>query len=197
MTRWDFRFTMLLATILIGWQGGTSVFGEQLTPEQQEFFETKIRPIFADNCYECHSVNAEDTEGGLLLDSKWGWQTGGDSGPAIVPGNPDESLLVEAIRYQEDVVSAMPPKSKLSDQQIGLLEQWVKMGAARSPSQGGSIDRLPDRSVRFEQTVEGSLELEAGSGSGSARRARQDMAAIRFGPVHPGTDRSSRIAARP
>lgn len=102
---------------------------EELTAEQKEFFESKIRPIFVEHCYECHSVKAEDLEGGLLLDSKWGWETGGDTGPAIKPGKPDESLVIHAVRYEEDVVSAMPPRSKLKDDQIKLLEKWVSMGA--------------------------------------------------------------------
>ena len=101
----------------------------KLTTEQTEFFEAKIRPIFVEHCYECHSVEADEREAGLSLDSRWGWSTGGDSGPAVVPGKPEESLLIHAVRYQEDVVSAMPPDSKLSDEQIRLLEQWIADGA--------------------------------------------------------------------
>ena len=103
--------------------------GRELTPEQVEFFESKVRPILVDHCYQCHSANAEDLEASLLLDSKQGWQRGGDSGPAIVPGDVEQSLVIQAIRYQEDVVSGMPPKSKLNDDAIGILEQWVSMGA--------------------------------------------------------------------
>jgi hypothetical protein len=98
--------------------------------EQIEFFESKIRPIFVRHCYECHSAESgEDIEGGLLLDSRWGWQTGGDSGPAIVPGDPGESLVMHAIGYQEDIVSAMPPSSKLSAIEIERIEQWIRDGA--------------------------------------------------------------------
>ncbi|MFK8115661.1 MAG: c-type cytochrome domain-containing protein, partial [Rubripirellula sp.] len=99
------------------------------TPQQVEFFEAKVRPILVDNCYECHSVEAEDVEAGLVLDSKWGWETGGDSGAAIIPGNLDESLLIDAVRYDENIVSGMPPRSKLPAEQIKVLEQWVEMGA--------------------------------------------------------------------
>ncbi|NND95852.1 MAG: DUF1549 domain-containing protein, partial [Pirellulaceae bacterium] len=100
-----------------------------IAAEQLEFFESKIRPILVQHCYECHSAAAEDLEAGLYLDSKWGWSTGGDSGPAIIPGDVDESLVIHAVRYTEDQVSAMPPKSKLADEQIKLLEKWVEMGA--------------------------------------------------------------------
>ena len=97
--------------------------------QQIEFFESKVRPILVENCYQCHSVSADDIEGGLLLDSRLGWQKGGESGPAIIAGDTDNSLLIEAIRYEEDVISGMPPKSKLPEKQIRILEQWVAMGA--------------------------------------------------------------------
>jgi hypothetical protein len=91
------------------------------------FFEQKIRPLLVANCYKCHSHQAKNLRGGLYLDSKPGWTKGGDTGPALVPGQPDKSLLIEAIRYQGEV--KMPPKGKLSEQQIDLLVRWVRMGA--------------------------------------------------------------------
>jgi DNA-binding GntR family transcriptional regulator/cytochrome c553 len=93
------------------------------------FFESKIRPILVEHCYDCHS--GDKTKGGLALDSKAGWQKGGENGPAIVPGKPEESLLVKAVQY-EDPDLAMPPKKKggkLSDENIKLLNEWIKMGA--------------------------------------------------------------------
>ena len=102
---------------------------DTLSEEQFEFFESKVRPIFVEHCYECHSEDADEVEAELLLDSKWGWITGGESGPAIIPGNLDESLVIDAVRYQEDKVTAMPPRSKLSDKDIAILEKWVQMGA--------------------------------------------------------------------
>jgi len=98
------------------------------TTEQAEFFETKIRPVFAGQCYPCHSA-AEKIKGGLRLDAPPKILEGGDSGPAIVPGNPDASLLIKAVRYT-DADLKMPPKDKkLPVEQISLLEAWVKMGA--------------------------------------------------------------------
>ena len=117
---------------------------KKLKAEQVEFFESKIRPILVEHCYECHSNDSEDVEGSLLLDSKWGWETGGDSGAAIVPGNLEESILIDAVRYEENIVSAMPPDSKLSAQKIKLLEKWVEMGAPdprpKVESSGGGIE---------------------------------------------------------
>jgi hypothetical protein len=127
----------------------------QLTAEQTEFFEAKIRPILVQHCYECHSTDAEDIEGGLVLDSKWGWQTGGDSGPAIIPGNLAESHLIDAVRYEENIVSAMPPKSKLPPQTIKLLERWVEMGAPDprpkvEPQDGSTVETF-DLQQRFAE----------------------------------------------
>src|SRR6185436_4153457 len=99
----------------------------QLTPEQVEFFEKKIRPIFVERCYKCHSAQAEKVKGGLLLDSREGLLKGGDSGPAIVPGEPEKSILIRAIRQIDEL--RMPVKEKLPDEQIADFVAWVKMGA--------------------------------------------------------------------
>ncbi|GDY20903.1 xanthan lyase [Verrucomicrobiota bacterium] len=92
-----------------------------------EFFEKRIRPLLAEHCYECHSAEKK-TKGGLRLDSRDGWARGGDSGPAVMPGNPDDSPLIKAVRYR-DKDFRMPPKRKLSDEQIADFERWVKLGA--------------------------------------------------------------------
>lgn len=92
------------------------------------FFTSKVLPILEEHCYECHSHQSGKMKGGLTLDSRSGWATGGDSGPAIVPGKPEASLLITAIRH-EDSDYEMPPKKKLSETQIALLTDWVKRGA--------------------------------------------------------------------
>lgn len=99
------------------------------TKAQIDFFESKVRPVLADNCYKCHSAKAEKVKAGLLLDSREGVLKGGDSGPAIVPGNPDQSLLIKAIRYSDPDLQMPPKGDKLSDQQVSDLVSWVKMGA--------------------------------------------------------------------
>ncbi|MBW3599836.1 MAG: hypothetical protein KY475_21515, partial [Planctomycetes bacterium] len=80
---------------------GDSLRAEELSPPNVEFFEKKIRPILIQRCYECHSAEADEPAGNLLLDRKAGWVQGGDLGPAIIPGDPEESLLIGAIRYAE------------------------------------------------------------------------------------------------
>jgi len=93
-----------------------------------EFFEKKIRPVLVEHCYECHATSAKKVRGDLLLDSRDGVRKGGESGPALVPGDPDKSLLIKAVRYT-DAATKMPKKGKLPAAVIADLEAWVKMGA--------------------------------------------------------------------
>jgi cytochrome c553 len=98
-------------------EGGTN-------PAAIEFFEMKVRPVLVAQCQNCHGTKKR---GNLLLDSRAGLLKGGDTGPAIVPGEPEKSLLIKAISYRDQL--RMPPRSKLSDEQIADLTAWVKMGA--------------------------------------------------------------------
>jgi len=104
----------------------TAVCDEVASPAQLEFFEKKVRPLLVSHCYECHSD--KDIKGGLRLDSAVGWKTGGDSGVAIVPHEPNSSRLIDAVRYGNQDLQ-MPPDGKLSPEDIQTLEQWVKHGA--------------------------------------------------------------------
>ncbi|SIO61595.1 Planctomycete cytochrome C [Singulisphaera sp. GP187] len=92
------------------------------------FFEKNIRPILVERCYECHSKQSKKIRGGLSLDLKDGWVKGGDLGPSIEPGKPDTSLLIQAVRYDDEDLK-MPPKGKLSEREVALLTEWVAMGA--------------------------------------------------------------------
>jgi len=105
-----------------------AVAADDLTPSQLDFFEKKVRPVLVAHCYSCHSAEAKSVKGHLLLDTKQGWLKGGDTGPAIVPGDPGKSLLIEAIKYENSDIE-MPPKAKMPAADIAILEQWVKMGA--------------------------------------------------------------------
>src|SRR5262245_58568943 len=84
------------------------------TKEGAEFFEKKIRPIFVRNCYECHSGDAKKAKGNFVLDTREGLRKGGQSGAVIAPNDPDESLLIEAVKYEG---LEMPPKGQLSDEE--------------------------------------------------------------------------------
>lgn len=92
-----------------------------------DIFESKIRPIFFEHCYECHSADKKQ-KGSLLLDTKEATLKGGDTGPALVPGDPAKSLLLKAVKWADKDLQ-MPPKKKLSEAQIADLETWIKAGA--------------------------------------------------------------------
>jgi hypothetical protein len=103
-----------------------------------DFFEKKVRPILVERCQECHSTEKK-AKGGLALNSREGWSKGGDAGPAIVPGKPDESLLIKAIRYTDPDLQ-MPEKRKLPDAEIAVLEEWVRKGAP-DPRTGATVTK--------------------------------------------------------
>jgi mono/diheme cytochrome c family protein len=92
------------------------------------FFEKKVRPVLVNNCYNCHSADTK-AAGGLRVDDRNGLLTGGSGGPAIVPGSPDESLILDAITHA-DGASKMPPKKKLNDAEIADIRSWIEAGAA-------------------------------------------------------------------
>jgi cytochrome c553 len=92
-----------------------------------EFFETKVRPVLANNCYNCHSADT-NSQGGLRVDDRNGLLMGGNRGPAVVPGQPEKSLLIQAVSHTHPKLK-MPPNKHLSEQQIADLTQWIKDGA--------------------------------------------------------------------
>ncbi len=114
-------------------------------PGGVEFFEEKVRPVLAANCFSCHSVGKK-RRGNLLLDSRSALLKGGDTGAALVPGEPDKSLLIKAISYTDEL--RMPPRSKLAKQQIDDLTAWVRMGA---PWPGGDSNVVGPQKFDFEQ----------------------------------------------
>src|SRR5262245_29596005 len=93
-----------------------------------EFFEKKVRPVLVEHCYSCHSAQAKKQRGGLLLDTREGLLKGGDRGPVVVQGKPDESLLIRAVRHADKALE-MPPKGKLPASAVADLAEWVRMGA--------------------------------------------------------------------
>ncbi|MFN4261901.1 MAG: PSD1 and planctomycete cytochrome C domain-containing protein [Gemmataceae bacterium] len=106
--------------------GRFSAPAEEADQRDIEFFEARIRPVLVKYCYECHSATSAKIKGSLLLDSRDGLRRGGSSGPALVPGRPDESLLIQALNHQG---LNMPPREKLPEEVIADLTYWVKIGA--------------------------------------------------------------------
>jgi len=118
----------VLVALTLSFLNSSRSHAAELTAQQTQFFENKIRPILSQHCYKCHSLTSEKVKGGLLLDSREATLKGGDTGPAVMPGDLEKSLLIKAVRY-DDADLQMPPKKQLTDEQIADLEQWVKMGA--------------------------------------------------------------------
>jgi hypothetical protein len=115
---------MALASLL-------SLSARSAADDNIEFFEKRIRSILAERCEACHSTAKGKTKGGLALDTRDGWRKGGDSGSPIVPGKPDESLLIQAVNYANGDLQ-MPPQEKggkLPNHEIRLLQEWVERGA--------------------------------------------------------------------
>lgn len=112
----------------------------------EPFFETKVLPLLQKRCFECHAHETK-IKGGLALDSRSGWEHGGETGPAVQPGEVEKSLLIKAVRYTDSDLQ-MPPKEKLSAAEIGILEQWVKAGAVDPRATEASTKK---RTVNLEE----------------------------------------------
>jgi len=131
-----------LPFLLIVLSAGTALQGADPDRKGLDFFEAKIRPMLVTHCYECHSAGAaakKKLKGGLLLDSRDGSRNGGESGPAVVPGNPDDSLLISALNHD---LFKMPPTGKLPDELIAHFVKWIKMGAP-DPRDGVTVAASP------------------------------------------------------
>jgi len=123
-----------------------------LSPDQLDFFEKKIRPVLVEHCYRCHSVAEDTLKGGLALDSKDALLLGGDSGHAVVPGNVRESLLIEAIRYDNEDLQ-MPPKKQLPESVVADFVKWVEMGAP-DPRVENGFETLARKEIDWDKAKE-------------------------------------------
>jgi len=141
-------------SLLVGAAALLAAPAPQLTPQQTDFFEKKIRPVLVKDCYKCHSTEAGRVKGGLRVDTRDGLLKGGDSGPAIVPGNPDRSPLIRAVRYRDRNLQMPPDDKKLPASQIADLEAWVRMGApdprADAPNKYGAAPTDPKQHWSFQ-----------------------------------------------
>ncbi|HMF11844.1 MAG TPA: PSD1 and planctomycete cytochrome C domain-containing protein [Gemmataceae bacterium] len=145
---WNAKAPCFAAALALAMAGPVGADDTKPTVEQVEFFEKKIRPVLVEHCFKCHAVTAKKVRGGLLLDSRAGLRKGGDSGPAIIPGDPAASRLIKALRYDE---LQMPPDGKLPDKVIADFETWIKQGAvdpgvATAAKSGGVGNPAPNSS---------------------------------------------------
>ncbi|MDG2381146.1 MAG: PSD1 and planctomycete cytochrome C domain-containing protein [Pirellulaceae bacterium] len=126
-----------------GWSAEPEVLAEpELSAAEREFFEEQVRPILVRRCHECHSEASDEIASELLLDSRTGWGRGGARGPAIVPGDPAKSLLIQAVGYEDEELQ-MPPERKLPEREIKVLHQWIARGAPdpRIETVGAHVNR--------------------------------------------------------
>lgn len=122
------------------------------TADQLAFFESKIRPVLSTHCYACHGPEEEKIQGGLRLDQRHGWQTGGDSRvPSIVPGEPDKSLLLRALKHDRDVAAMPPDQPPLPAAVIADFSTWISMGAPDPRDQAIEVKRSESWDELFQQ----------------------------------------------
>jgi len=135
------RLTVVLPLLL------SPVSAQDSRREGLDFFEKHVRPLLAKHCYECHSAESSGIKGNLRVDTRTAVLKGGDSGPAIVPGKPEDSLLLKSVMYDHADLQ-MPPKGKLSDAEIDALRQWIQIGAPDPRT--GTSDQL-SKTTRLKQ----------------------------------------------
>ncbi|RYD32705.1 MAG: DUF1549 domain-containing protein, partial [Verrucomicrobiaceae bacterium] len=123
------RIPFLLFILSLSVSAAAMAPAVEIPADQLQFFEARIRPVLAENCHRCHSESEGRSKGGLTLDTRQGWEKGGEHGPALKPGHPEESLLIKAVRGADPDFTMPPKDGKLSAVQIADLESWVKMGA--------------------------------------------------------------------
>jgi cytochrome c553 len=131
------RITLLLS-VCLPWLSATASLAAA-ADEGPAFFEAKIRPVLVQQCYKCHSADAKKPKGNLRLDSRDGLRKGGESGPAVVPGKPNDSLLLKAIRYTDEELQMPPDGKKLPAAVIADFEKWIAMGAPDPRGIPGSV----------------------------------------------------------
>ena len=124
----------------------------QTEAQRSDFFESRIRPLLVQHCYECHSEESGEQQGGLLLDRESGWIDGGEMGKAVLPGEIDGSLLITAIRYDHDDLQ-MPPDGPLDPELVQVFEKWIAMGAPGPAEDIGESEfsRLGDQEYIFRK----------------------------------------------
>lgn len=147
-TRRAFAVAVIVTISVMADSTSAQPAGSATDQEGVAFFEARIRPVLVKECYSCHSAESKGLKGGLRLDHRAGILTGGDSGPALVPGKPEESLILEALRQQEGL--AMPPKGKLPERVIDDFSRWITIGAPDPRTNSKTTASTPKPSIDLE-----------------------------------------------
>lgn len=133
---------LLFAAMIVSVSGASGDETTEFSDEDLTFFEKRVRPILVERCFECHSGESQKTKGGLRLDRRDEILRGGDSGPAVLPGKSDDSLLIRVLRHDGDI--QMPPNGKIPDHEIAILVEWVQK---RLPFPQPRDPSIPDKSI--------------------------------------------------
>ncbi|WP_373653741.1 PSD1 and planctomycete cytochrome C domain-containing protein [Schlesneria sp. DSM 10557] len=143
------RYGLLVGLLAVVLPAAGVAGSEEIRDERAlgEFFEKSIRPLFAKHCYDCHSVDTAADNGELALDGRVGLTAGGSRGPLFVPGKPEESLLVTALRYSDPQLR-MPPEGKISNEEIDQVVKWIQMGAY-VPDYGSAV-AMKEKQIDWE-----------------------------------------------
>ena len=150
--------------------------GPAAADEGLAFFEQKIRPVLVAHCHECHSAESAKLKGGLRLDTKAGWERGGDSGqPALVPGQPDASLLIQAVRHTDPDFAMPPRKPRLPDAVIADLVTWVRLGAPDPRTGDAGPARRADQTWWSLQPLAATFAHDSIDGFIAARLAERNL----------------------
>ena len=178
------RSRMLARQVLLAGLTGVSLLAPFGRSDEFDFFESEVRPVLAQHCYKCHG--AKQQKGGIRLDEPKHLANAGDgAGPLVVPGDPEQSRLIQAVQYTDE--PKMPPAGKLPDHAIDALKQWVKKGAALAGAEGtGGSDR-------------GSLGFQTRPCPVPAHGKRKRLARDRDRPLHSraaGSQETESIADR-
>jgi len=182
---------MRTATICFLILAAPVVSAAEPSPQAVEFFEKKVRPILATACFECHGPKKQRS--GLRLDSRELILKGGDIGLVLEPGHPDKSRLIAAIGYKDEL--KMPPRGKLTEEQIADLTAWVKMGA---PWPGKvAVTQGPGRDLRSRSSPQGPLGLATVESRRAARGEEHCLAARHDRPLPSRPPGSGRPRAGP
>ncbi|MBI3858359.1 MAG: DUF1549 domain-containing protein, partial [Planctomycetes bacterium] len=151
------KLCALVALLALGWQ----------TPPQDkeglDFFEKRIRPVLIDRCYSCHSAEAKKLKAELYVDSREGLLKGGETGPSVVPGDVEKSLLIKAIRYKDEDLK-MPPKGKLAPEIVADFEAWVKRGAPDPRGKGAAAGAKREINIEAGKSYWAFQPLKPGKG---------------------------------
>ncbi len=173
--------------------------------DESDFFEQKIRPVLVENCYKCHSVESGKSKGGLLLDSRQASLRGGDTGAAVVPGKPSDSLLLAAISHSDPDLEMPPKKEQLPKSVIGDFEKWIRDGAVdpRDESEVGRLSELPPVDIQtgrefwsFQAPVEPSLPSIEDAGWPKRDLDRFVLGALEASHLKPSADANPVVLLR-